>query len=57
MDDLLKALFDSNEEYEGVIGKEKLAEVFCRGCGGSVKINANYAKHIDAVDSCPACRR
>lgn len=56
MKDLLASLFDNNEEFVG-LGKETLVEVFCRGCGATVKINENYAKHIDAVDSCKGCRR
>jgi len=56
MKDILTSLFDNNEEFVG-LGKETLVEVFCRGCGASVKINENYAKHIDAVDSCKGCRR
>lgn len=55
MEEIISSLF-SKEDFAN-LGKQELAEVFCRNCGASVKINANYAKHIDAVDSCLGCRR
>ena len=38
-------------------GQQELVDVFCLGCNGFVKMNANYAKHLKGeIGSCARCR-
>lgn len=55
MKDLFQGLFDKEDFSQ--FTKQELVEVKCKTCGSAVNINANYAKHIDTVDSCTSCRR
>jgi NAD-dependent SIR2 family protein deacetylase len=51
-------------EVEGSLGdvlkefeKMELVDVYCNGCGAFVKMNSNYAKHLNGeINSCAKCR-